>query len=103
MKKPKKQYNDPVVDPRESWREWIFRNIELQDPPMVERNDLPEEMQPQNQRMAKLRHFITRMTISPLAVKPSFYPRETDEAQSDIKINEMASYNTEKIEVKSMA
>ena len=70
---------------------------------MVERGDLPESMQPQNRKMAKLRHFITRMTISPLAQKPSFHPREIDEAQSDIKINEMASYTTEKIEVKSVA
>lgn len=78
LKKPKKVYDDPVVDPRESWREWIFRNIDFQDPPMVERSDLPEELQPQNVRMAKLRHFVTRMTISPLAQKPSFYPRVAD-------------------------
>ena len=41
MKKPKKKYADPVVDPRETWKHWIMRNIDFQDPPMVERNDLP--------------------------------------------------------------
>ena len=39
--KPKKRFDDPVVDPREPWREWVFRNLDFQDPPMVERIDLP--------------------------------------------------------------
>jgi hypothetical protein len=52
MTRPKKKFNDPVVDPRESWREWALRNIEFEDPPMVERNELPEELQPQNRKFA---------------------------------------------------
>lgn len=92
-----------MVDPRESWKEWVYRNIEFQDPPMVERNDLPEELQPQNQNFAKFRHFITRMTISPLSQKPSFQPRVLEEAQSDIKMNEAVSECSEKMEVKSAA
>ena len=91
MKKPKKKYVDPVVDPRETWKAWIWRNMEFQDPPMVERSDLPEDLQPQNQNFAKLRHFMTRMTISPLVQKPNLYPRTDLEAQSDIKMNEINS------------
>ena len=45
---------------------------------MVERAELPEELQPQNVRFAKLRHFVTKMTISPLSQKPSFMPRVID-------------------------
>lgn len=37
LTKPKKRYADPVVDPRESWKEWFMRNLEFKDPPMVER------------------------------------------------------------------
>ena len=75
LKKPKKKYVDPVVDPRETWKAWIVRNVDFVDPPMVERSELPDEMQPQNQNFAKLRHFVTRMTISPLSQKPTLNPR----------------------------
>lgn len=75
LTKPKKKFNDPVVDPRESWKEWMIRNIDFKDPPMVERDELPEELQPQNQKFAKMRHFMTKMTISPLTQRPSFLPK----------------------------
>jgi hypothetical protein len=101
--KPKRKFADPVVDPREPWKEWIFRNLDMVDPPMVERQDLPEDLQPQNRKFAKLRHFVTRMTISPLTQKPSFMPRVIDEAQSEIKMNEVMSEGTEKMEIKSVA
>ena len=60
-------------------------------------------MQPQNQNFAKLRHFMTRMTISPMVKKPSLYPKVIEEAQSDIKMNEITSEFSEKMEVKSAA
>lgn len=101
LTKPKKRFEDPVVDPREPWKQWIMRNIEFEDPPMVERQELPEEMQPQNRNFAKLRHFITKMTISPLTQRPSFLPRVQSEAQSDYKLNEMKELGSEQIEVKS--
>lgn len=41
LTKPKKKYEDPVVDPRESWKNWFIRNLEFADPPLVERRDLP--------------------------------------------------------------
>jgi hypothetical protein len=53
----------------------MLRNIEFQDPPLVERNSLPEDLQPQNRKFAKLRHLVTKLTISPLSQKPSFHPR----------------------------
>ena len=46
---------------------------------------------------------MTKMTISPLSQKPSLMPRVIEEAQSDIKMNEVISENTEKMEVKSAA
>lgn len=41
LTKIKPIYEDPVVDPRETWKEWIWRNIEFRDPPICERSDLP--------------------------------------------------------------
>jgi hypothetical protein len=43
LRKYKKVYRDPVVDPRENWKEWTKRQIEFKDPPPVERetNFLP--------------------------------------------------------------
>ena len=39
-----KIYYDPVIDPRETWKEYIKRVVEFEDPPLVERNELPEKL-----------------------------------------------------------
>jgi len=45
FKKPeKKKLLDPVVDPRESWKSMIKRTIDFEDPPLVERKELPEHL-----------------------------------------------------------
>ena len=93
LTKPKKRFNDPVVDPRETWSNWALRNLEFKDPPMVERSELPEELQPQNRKFAKINHFLTKMTISPLTQRPHLNPKSVTEAQSDIKMHEVKSHN----------
>jgi hypothetical protein len=40
--KPKKEFNDPVIDPRETWVQWFKRVGDFRPPPLVERNELPE-------------------------------------------------------------
>jgi ankyrin repeat protein len=40
--KPKKEFNDPVIDPREGWGQWFKRVGDFKPPPLVERHDLPE-------------------------------------------------------------
>jgi hypothetical protein len=40
--KKKIVFVDPVIDPRESWKDWFWRNVEFQNPPLVERESLPE-------------------------------------------------------------
>lgn len=42
LTKEKKVYSDPVIDPRENWKQWFARNLEFKDPPLVERSELPE-------------------------------------------------------------
>ena len=39
-----KVYYDPVIDPRESWKQYIKRVVEFEDPPLVERSQLPEKL-----------------------------------------------------------
>ena len=54
---------DPVPDPRESWTKWLSRSIDAGETPMVERNSLPEELQPQNRMFGKMDIFFTNLTM----------------------------------------
>lgn len=40
--KKRKVLSDPVIDPRETWKEWFLRNLDFKEPPLVERASLPE-------------------------------------------------------------
>lgn len=35
LTKQKTIYIDPVIDPRETWKKWVVRNIQFKDPPIV--------------------------------------------------------------------
>ena len=37
---------DMVIDPKESWSEWFKRNANFEEPPMIERDQLPDDKQP---------------------------------------------------------
>jgi hypothetical protein len=37
---------DLVVDRRERWRDWVWRQFHFEDPPLVPREELPEHLQP---------------------------------------------------------
>lgn len=76
LTKPKLVYKDPVVDPRETWKEWAHRQLEFKDPPLVEREELPEDLQPQNRKFGKFNHFFSNLTMSPMVhQKPTFSPK----------------------------
>lgn len=49
---------DPVSDPRESWGAWMKRVMDFEEPPLVERQALPPEIQPQNTTLGRLKTFI---------------------------------------------
>ncbi|KAL4493994.1 hypothetical protein ABPG72_022011 [Tetrahymena utriculariae] len=55
---PKPELIDPVIDPRETWIQFIKRNIEFEEPPVVERSELPQHLQPQNRFMGKVRQYL---------------------------------------------
>eukprot|EP00358_Blepharisma_japonicum_P004739 CAMPEP_0202941170 /NCGR_PEP_ID=MMETSP1395-20130829/1281_1 /ASSEMBLY_ACC=CAM_ASM_000871 /TAXON_ID=5961 /ORGANISM="Blepharisma japonicum, Strain Stock R1072" /LENGTH=192 /DNA_ID=CAMNT_0049636133 /DNA_START=234 /DNA_END=812 /DNA_ORIENTATION=- len=67
---PKKEpeFVDPVSDPNETWKDWAKRVIDFEEPPLVERDSLPYELQPQNTKIGKLK-ILLRM--------------ETDKRESD--------------------
>jgi hypothetical protein len=39
-----KKLIDPVIDPREPWKKMINRIVEFEEPPMVERSELPSKL-----------------------------------------------------------
>lgn len=87
LKKKKIKLDDPVADPNESWGKWFARQIQFEDPPLVERSSLPEELQPQNRSLAKLRFSFTKWMSSPLSQELHFNPKEANEAATEIKMN----------------
>lgn len=76
LKREKVKLVDPVVDPRETWKQWIKRTIEWKDAPLVERSELPDELQPQNRVLGKLHHYTNNFMSTPLSQKTSLKPRE---------------------------
>lgn len=49
---------DPVIDPRETWTQFFKRVLEFEEPPLVEREDLPPELQPQNRAFGKMSMYL---------------------------------------------
>ena len=77
LKRPKIVLRDPVIDPRESWGQWVKRVSEFKEPPLVERDELPEELQPQNRKMGKIHHFLNSIVTRGSKIKPTVYPNES--------------------------
>ena len=73
-------YNDPVIDPRESWGEFFKRIIEFEDPPLVERQELSNDLQPQNRLLGKMRSYINGMSPYPYV---SIQLKEEDKLRLD--------------------
>ena len=44
IRKKYKVYKDPVINPNEPWKDWVVRIANFGDPPLVERDTLPENM-----------------------------------------------------------
>jgi len=57
-------YKDPVIDPRESWGEWASRIKDFKDPIIIEREDLPEDLRPENRgMMGKLAQYMNKQHL----------------------------------------
>ena len=44
---------DMIIDPRQSWKNWFKRTLNFEEPPMIERNSIPENQQPHNSLFGK--------------------------------------------------
>jgi hypothetical protein len=73
-----------VVDPRESWKQWMLRNLEFRDPPLCERGELPEDLQPQNRRFGRLSHYMSTLAMTHMTQKPAYLPQ--GDAHTEAKI-----------------
>ena len=60
---------DLVVDTRESWRQWMNRQMLFQDPPMVPREELPEEFHPHRSFYGKLANTMSGVDPTPPEAK----------------------------------
>jgi hypothetical protein len=49
---------DLVVDMREGYKSWVWRQFNFEDAPLVPREELPANMQPQNSIRAKVFNYI---------------------------------------------
>lgn len=55
------QLKDPVIDPNETWKNFISRVSQFEPPPLVERSSLPREKQPQNRLLGRFHYVIEKM------------------------------------------
>ncbi|CAG9316521.1 unnamed protein product [Blepharisma stoltei] len=71
---PKKEpvFIDPVSDPNETWKNWAKRIIDFEEPPLVERNSLPYELQPQNTKIGRLKILLRMETDKPEGIENEF-------------------------------
>jgi len=62
---PEPQMKDPVIDPRETWGQFAKRILEFEEPPLVERDSLPEELRPENRALGRLRSYFNGLSPYP--------------------------------------
>ena len=74
LKKQKKKLADPVADPNETWKQWFKRQMDWKDAPLVERNSLPENLQPQNRLAGKVHHYTNNWMSTHVSQRTSLHP-----------------------------
>ena len=86
--------NDPVRDPNESWGTWVNRVLEFEKPPLVERNSLPEALQPQNTMTGKLKILLKLENPLPDNQEPMFGENDPRKVipHLDENISEVSKY-----------
>lgn len=54
-----------MIDTRETWKSWMSRQLNFDDPPLVPREELPEELQPHRSFYGKMACFINGIDPNP--------------------------------------
>ena len=62
------QAKDLVVDTRETWKQWARRQLNFEDPPLIPREELPEQKQPHRTFYGKVSCFMNG--LDPYPPKP---------------------------------
>ena len=75
IKKAREEWlqRDLVVDRRETWKAWAWRQMNFEDAPLVPREDLPEHLQPQNSIRGKVINYVNGIDPRLPASKPTAY------------------------------
>ena len=74
---------DLVVDTRESWREWFSRQSRFEDAPLVPREELPAEYQPNASFYGKMVNIMYGIDPTP--------PEQKKDRQKSVKVTKSAS------------
>jgi len=61
---------DLVVDVRETWKRWAWRQMNFEDPPMRPRDEIPEEEQPHKSFYGKISCFMNGVDPYPPRLGP---------------------------------
>jgi hypothetical protein len=102
LTRPRRVFADPVIDPRETWRQWLWRQMDFEDPPLCERSELPEALQPQNRFWGKMHHYLSRVAMTRRVQRPSLYPRRAmTEVDSHEQFTQKQEAMSEQVEMKS--
>ena len=56
---------DLVIDPRETWKQWLKRTAHFDDPPMIDRHELPDELQPHRALFSKIENYLNGINPFP--------------------------------------
>mmetsp|Transcript_6669 Transcript_6669/g.10718 ORF Transcript_6669/g.10718 Transcript_6669/m.10718 type:complete len:265 (+) Transcript_6669:98-892(+) len=79
---------DLVVDRRESWRNWTWRQFNFEEAPLVPREELPNHLQPQNSIRGKLINYINgidpRIPHGKMAKKNQIQTVELEETKQQV-------------------
>jgi hypothetical protein len=68
-----------VVDPKEGWGSWFKRQNEGKDAPLVERESLPSNLQPQNRMLGTFHHYTHNLAATRKSQKTQLHPVEHKE------------------------
>ena len=77
--------------------------MDFNDPPVCEREELPEQLQPQNRFFGKMHHHISRFSMTHRTQKPSLYPKKNmTEVDTKEEFPQKMEMMSEQVEMKSM-
>ena len=68
------------MDTRETWKKWAWRQLNFEDPPMIPREELPEDYQPHKSFYGKVACFMN-------GVDP--YPNKKDQVKATLEEDNM--------------